>query len=103
MKKLTVAVVRETSKRILFWMARIWAAGGIYGILYESIRLAISPETATLDALYAYLGLPLTLGVVGYLIKTAAENKEKIKANYIPGYGSEIEVEEVNDDERTGI
>lgn len=103
MKKLTAAVVRETSKRILYLMVLIWIAGGIYGIVYESIRLAITPETASLDALYAYMGIPMSTGVVAYLIKSAAENKEKIKQNYIPGYGSEIEVEEVKANERTGI
>lgn len=63
----------EFSKRFVSIMCMIWIAGAIYGgyIVYR--------DNNQLSYLLSYIGDPMTAVAIGYLAKTAFENREKIK------------------------
>ena len=71
-------------------MLYLWFAGAIFGMLFVSVQLVVgilSPESSTgmnvsTDGLLNYIGIPMTGGTIGYLMKSALENKEKIQQNF---------------------
>lgn len=88
--------MKEYSKRIVKAMILLWFIGAAFGaavIVVELIATMIGSDsysgmgvTVHLPELLAYIGAPVGGGVVGYLLKSAFENREKIKQNYTPGY-----------------
>lgn len=64
----------EYSKRTLSAIVKLWFVGAIFGMCYLVVQLIIAP---------------MGCGVVGYLIKSAMENREKIKQEYHSDYGEE--------------
>lgn len=97
MKKLTKTRVKEFSKRILAAMAIVWFIGAVFGMVMEIILLCIAPEMVMLDGLLTYIGAPVTGGLMTYLVKSAMENKEKIKQDFDPGYGTDLETTETDE------
>ena len=79
----------EYSKRQLSAIVKLWFAGAIFGMCYCVVQLIIAPDMASLDGLLTYIGAPMSCGVVTYLIKSAMENREKIKQEYRSDYGEE--------------
>lgn len=79
----------EYSKRQLSAIVKLWFAGAIFGMCYLVVQLIIAPDMASLDGLLTYIGAPMSCGVVTYLIKSAMENREKIKQEYRSDYGEE--------------
>lgn len=80
--------IKQYSKRVVSAMVLAWFAGIAFGmgvIIWQMIR---APDAVSIDALLTYIGAPMGCGIVGYLAKSAFENKEKIKQNYIPDYES---------------
>lgn len=78
----------EFSKRALTAMIVLWFLGAVYGALVVAVELAAmfrsfdnygNMVTVHLPELLLYIGAPLSGGVVGYMIKSATENREKIK------------------------
>lgn len=75
---------KEYSKKviaamILLWFVVAFADMGVIVYLlvsgtYESIQMMLSD-------LLTYTGVPMSGGILGYLIKSAVENKEKIKGS----------------------
>lgn len=86
MKTDFVLWARQYSKRLLTFIFFVWGSGGLIGVIYEFLRLVITPETASMDSLYLYLAVPMTCGLTSYLIANTLLNKEKVKQNYIPNY-----------------
>ena len=87
--------IKQYSKRVISAMVLAWFAGIAFGmgvIIWQMIR---APDAVSLDVLLTYIGAPMGCGLVGYLAKSAFENKEKIKQNYIPDYepGAEVTYE----------
>lgn len=85
--------LKEYSKRIIRLMILLWFAGAVFGagvIVIELIGVFCGTEsyslglTVHLPELLNYIGMPVCGGIVGYLLKSAFENREKIKQNYIP-------------------
>lgn len=82
---------KEYSKRIINRMIVLWFIGAAFGAAIVSIEIVASfavpgeymAVTVHLPELLAYIGAPITGGIVGYLIKSAMENKEKIKNNSV--------------------
>lgn len=83
MKNLT-----EYSKRIIHRMIVLWFLGAVFGaavIVVEVIATLIGTDgytvalTVHLPELLAYIGAPVGGGIVGYLLKSAFENREKIR------------------------
>lgn len=83
MKKLKSSKLKEYSKRCIAAIITLWFVVALFGIGFNIYQLThtTTPEAINLDALYGYVGLPMTGGIVGYLVKSAMENKEKIKGN----------------------
>ena len=88
-------VVKQYSKRIIRQMITLWFVGAGFGaavILVELIATLAGIDgysaaiTIHLPELLTYIGMPVGGGIVGYLLKSAFENKEKIKQNYIENY-----------------
>lgn len=76
-------------------MIALWFAGAIFGaavIAIEIIGVLRGVDsysmglTIHLPELLSYIGMPVGGGIVGYLLKSAFENREKIKQNYITDY-----------------
>ena len=84
-------ITKQYSKRVVTAMIIAWFAGIAFGmavIIWQMIR---APDTVSLDSLLTYIGAPMGCGIAGYLAKSAFENKEKIKAKYIPEYDKMME------------
>ena len=83
MKKLKRSKLKEYSKRCIAAMIILWFAVALFGIGVNIYQLnhSATPEMVTVDSLYGYVGLPMTGGIIGYLIKSAMENKEKIRGS----------------------
>ena len=78
------------SKRVITAMIILWFAVALYGAVFNIVMLFRTPEIVNLDSFYLYVGAPISGGIVTYLIKSAMENKEKIR-------NSPDEDEELND------
>lgn len=79
---------REYSKKVISAMIIMWFLGAVFGAVVIIVELIAAlggndsytySLTVHLPELLAYLGAPVTGGIVGYLIKSATENREKIK------------------------
>lgn len=93
--------IKQYSKRVISAMVLAWFAGIAFGmgvIIWQMIR---APDAVSLDSLLTYIGAPMGCGIAGYLAKSAFENREKIKAKYIPEYDNLTE-ETVNEENRLG-
>lgn len=87
--------MKEYSKKIIRLMIILWFIGAVFGaavIIVELIGVFCGTDsyslglTVHLPELLSYIGMPVSGGVVGYLVKSAFENREKIKQNYIADY-----------------
>lgn len=96
--------LKEYSKQVLALMIALWFIGAIFGgvvIIVELVATLIGSGeysmalTVHLPELLAYIGAPMTGGIIGYLIKSAMENREKIKKND----STELEYQNNNPDE----
>ncbi len=93
--------LKQYSKRVVTAMIIAWFVGIAFGmgvIVWQMIR---APNAVSLDSLLTYIGAPMGCGIAGYLAKSAFENREKIKAKYIPEYDNLME-EESNEENRLG-
>ncbi|MGN1346095.1 MAG: hypothetical protein ACI4V1_04870 [Eubacteriales bacterium] len=89
--------LKEYSKQIIHAMIVLWFAGAVFGAAVIVVELAAAlcsggyemALTIHLPELLTYIGAPMGCGIVGYLLKSAFENKEKIKNN--PGYVEPME------------
>ena len=92
---------KQYSKRVISAIIAAWFAGILFGmavIIWQMIR---APDAVSLDSLLTYIGAPMGCGIAGYLAKSAFENREKIKAQYIPEYDNLTE-EVSNEENRLG-
>ncbi len=85
----------QYSKKLLTAMIRLWFAGAVFGMVFAAVQLVLSvliPEgglqmAVSADAVLNYIGIPMTGGTVGYLLKSAVENREKIQhSHFDSGY-----------------
>lgn len=78
---------QEYSKRILNRMIVLWFIGAAFGaavVVAEIVATfagggGYSSVVVHLPDLLMYIGAPITGGIVSYLIKSAMENREKIR------------------------
>jgi hypothetical protein len=73
--------LKEYSKKCIAAMILLWFIVAFFTIGVIVYELIFAPEYLSIDGLLGYVGLPMTGGIVGYLIKSAMENKEKIKGS----------------------
>lgn len=81
--------VKEYSKKIINLMIVLWFIGAAFGAVVIVVELIAAISTTSniyssgvqvhIPELLAYIGAPITGGILGYLIKSAMENKEKIR------------------------
>ena len=53
----------------------LWFFGAAFGMVYAVLQLVLSPATASMDSLLTYIGAPMSVGVLTYLIKIARGKK----------------------------
>ena len=71
--------VKEYSKKIIRLMVLLWFIGAVFGMAVVITQLCTGAYYISLDAIMNYIGLPVGGGIVSYMLKSAYENKEKIK------------------------
>lgn len=84
--------MKNFSKSVIRGMIVLWFCGAAFGaviVVVQLIQSFISGSTysqtvVNLPELLSYIGMPVSGAIVGYLAKSAFENREKIKNN--PGY-----------------
>lgn len=69
----------EYSKKALTAIIKMWFVGAVFGMLFAVVQLSVAPESAEISGLLTYIGTPMSCGIISYLIKSAVENKEKIR------------------------
>lgn len=72
---------REYSKLALTAMIVLWFVGALFGMAVVVWQLISGAYSVGLSELLNYIGMPMTGGIVGYLVKSAVENREKIKGS----------------------
>ena len=77
---------KQYSKRVVTAMIVAWFVGIAFGMAVIVWQMIRAPDAVSLDSLLTYIGAPMGCGIAGYLAKSAFENREKIKAHYIPEY-----------------
>ena len=92
---------KQYSKRVVTEMIIAWFAGIVFGMAVIVWQMIRAPDAVSLDSLLTYIGAPMGCGVAGYLAKSAFENREKIKQQYIPEYDNLTEETE-NEENRLG-
>ena len=83
--------IKQYSKRVVTAMIFAWFAGIAFGMAVIVWQMTRAPDAVSLDGLLTYIGAPMGCGIAGYLAKSAFENREKIKAQYIPEYDEMME------------
>lgn len=76
--------LQEFSKRIIVALAIMWFIGASIGIAVVLIQIIRNDLTVNLSDLLMYIGAPMTGGIMTYMLKSAFENKEKIKKGKNP-------------------
>lgn len=71
--------VKEYSKKIIRLMVILWFIGALFGMAVVIVQLCTDSYNVSIDAVMNYIGMPVSGGVVSYMLKSAWENKEKIK------------------------
>lgn len=74
--------MKEFSKKALVSMIILWFFGALFGFFTVSVQILRADMTVSLSDLLLYIGAPMTGGIVSYMLKSAAENKEKIKGEH---------------------
>lgn len=92
MAKKKKATFKEFSKKALTAIIILWFVGAAFGIATVCVQLYRGTEYISLSDVLLYIGAPMTGGVIAYMIKSATENKQKIKQ----GTDSESVESEVN-------
>lgn len=93
--------IKQYSKRVVSAMVLAWFVGIAFGMGVTVWQMIRAPDAVSLDSLLTYIGAPMGCGIAGYLAKSAFENREKIKAKYIPEYDNLME-EVSNEENRLG-
>lgn len=70
---------REYSKAAITAMIVLWFVGAFFGMAVVIWQLITAAYTVNIGDVLMYIGAPMTGGIVGYLVKSAVENREKIK------------------------
>lgn len=73
---------KQFTKRILLLVFIGWVIGGIYGMIYEGVRLYTSPEAANIDSLLVYFAVPLTCGLPSYIIPNLFVKKKQVECGF---------------------
>lgn len=81
---------REYSKAALAAMIVLWFIGAFFGMAVVVWQLITAAYTVNIGDVLMYISGPMTGGIVTYMVKSALENREKIKK---PDVSAEVEAE----------
>ena len=81
---------REYSKAALAAMIVLWFIGAFFGMAVVVWQLITAAYTVNIGDVLMYISGPMTGGIVTYMVKSALENREKIKK---PDVSEETEAE----------
>lgn len=70
---------RECSKIALTAMIVLWFIGAFFGMAVVVWQLVTAAYTVNIGDVLMYISGPMTGGIVTYMVKSAVENREKIK------------------------
>ena len=70
---------REYSKAALAAMIVLWFIGAFFGMAVVVWQLITAAYTVNIGDVLMYISGPMTGGIVTYMVKSALENREKIK------------------------
>ena len=73
------STLTEFSKKVIAALVAVWFVGALVGVAVVAVQTLRGDMTVNLSDLLVYIGAPMTGGIVTYLLKSAYENKEKIK------------------------
>ena len=71
--------MKEFSKRVILMLTGAWFLCAVLGIAVVAVQLVRGDYGTSLSELLLYVGAPMTGGIVSYMLKSAYENKEKIR------------------------
>ncbi len=74
--------MREFSKCVIALLIGAWFLCALLGVAVVLVQLVRGDCTVNLSDLLLYIGAPMTGGIVSYMLKSAYENKEKIKGGH---------------------
>lgn len=69
---------QQYSKKVIKAMIVLWFIVAVFGIAVIIWQCWRTPDAINLEPLFNFVGIPMTGGIVGYLVKSAIENKQKI-------------------------
>ena len=68
--------IREFSKRCLAAMIVLWFIGAVFGFTVVTVQVVRADMVVSLAEVLAYIGAPMTGGIVSYMIKSAWEKRK---------------------------
>ena len=68
--------IREFSKRCLAAMIVLWFIGAVFGFTVVTVQIVRADMVVSLAEVLAYIGAPMTGGIVSYMIKSAWEKRK---------------------------
>lgn len=74
----------EFSKRALLAMIALWFVGAAVMFVVVLVQLIRGDYMVNTGDLTMYISAPMTGGILGYMLKSATENREKIKGGRPP-------------------
>ena len=80
-KKRDGAGIKEFSKKVIVCLTLAWFVGLVTALSVIVCELVTTGQTTALSDTLLYIGAPMTGGVLGYLVKSAVENREKIRGS----------------------
>ena len=83
-----VQKLTEFSKRTIVALTVMWFIGALIGAAVVTVQTVRGDYNVALSDLLLYIGAPMTGGIVTYLLKSAYENREKIKRGAEPQEGN---------------
>lgn len=60
----------------------LWFAGAVFGFFVVTVQVIRGDTLVGLSEVLAYIGAPMTGGIVSYMIKSALEDKKKKENTY---------------------
>ena len=78
---MTKTKFKQFSKRCIGAMIMLWFIGAIFGFAVCIVQLC-KGDIVSLGDVLAYIGAPMTGGIVAYMIKSAFEDKRKKENSY---------------------
>ena len=64
---------KEFSKKVINTMIVLWFMAALFG------GVVVWQQGYGLESLLSFVGAPMTGGIIGYMVKSAFENREKIQ------------------------